>query len=73
MNFLLALLVLLPNIAAFFVSQWKSLRENVEIVSDVGPEHEKRFLYSHNSDGPLFLFVTPCSGSVHWRLYSFEG
>ncbi|CAJ0604331.1 unnamed protein product [Cylicocyclus nassatus] len=73
MNFLLALLLIFPNIAAYFVSQWKSLRENVEIVSDVGPGNEKRFLYSHNSDGPLFLFVTPCSGSVHWRLYEFKG
>ncbi|EYB86702.1 hypothetical protein Y032_0274g1010 [Ancylostoma ceylanicum] len=74
MNFLLALVVLLPGcISAFFVSQWKSLRENVEIVSDVGPGHEKRFLYSHNSEGPLFLFVTPCGASVHWRLYSFKG
>uniref|UniRef100_A0A7I4YNR8 NDNF_C domain-containing protein n=1 Tax=Haemonchus contortus TaxID=6289 RepID=A0A7I4YNR8_HAECO len=72
MNFAF-ILVALPSISAFFMPQWKTLRENVEIVSDVAPGHEKRFLYSHNSEGPLFLFVTPCGAPVHWRIYSVQG
>ncbi|CAI4225517.1 unnamed protein product [Auanema sp. JU1783] len=75
MKFLLLLLFCLQHYLsyAYTLSNWKDIHEDVEVPTDVSPDEQQRFhIRRSNRSSEVFLHITPCGGTVHWRLYSLK-
>ena len=76
--------LLVTTTLSFVLPVVQFLREGKEASTDVTHGLEQRYdsinqrkakkfrfiLHRITRDDPLFVYVTPCGGSVHWRLFS---